>query len=295
MSEMHHIFLSTLCTYNLYVVYWRRQVEFVPSNNKLLYTGLWEQPNNLWLILSHVKLHLKNCWTITQQWVLNCTPTTAKNYRRTIKQLLLSEGGLTRVKLISSWAILTPRLKDRVPLRVLSCSPQQYKLNHYLALCKVFWAFCCFDFWGPGFITIILKCMLLFSCRFLLENSPSLFSQDVDDFSQNNDTRVFTGTSGTHLLNDLTCVCDHLWYRTLWEWFSSDAFGCSGRFYLKGTHHQRTPSSFGYYVKKEELRCGGTPTSAPRWAQEQVTLVDALVFTCAATCSAFISSALELN
>lgn len=33
------------------------------------------------LSLSDIKLHLKNCWTITQQWVLNYTPATAKkNY-----------------------------------------------------------------------------------------------------------------------------------------------------------------------------------------------------------------------
>lgn len=116
-------------------------------------------------------------------------------------------------------------VKDKVPLRGLSCFPQQPDLNstngiitlHCARCFGFFWLFC-FDLWGPGFILIILKCMLLFSCRFLLEHSQSLFSQDVNDFSQNNDTTVLTGTSGTHLLNAWTCGCDHLWYQTLWDW-----------------------------------------------------------------------------
>lgn len=46
---------------------------------------------------------------------------------------------------------------------------------------------------------IVLKCMLLFSCRFLLEHSQSLFSQDVNDFSQNNDTTQFLREHQEHI------------------------------------------------------------------------------------------------
>lgn len=69
------------------------------------------------------------------------------------------------VKLSIEWIFISSRVVSvgmfaanaRVPLRVLSCFPQQpdrtthqYTLTHHLALCKVFWCLFLFLFWCVG-------------------------------------------------------------------------------------------------------------------------------------------------
>lgn len=153
-------------------------------------------------------------------------------------------------------------VRDKVPLRGLSCFPQQPDLNSTngiitLHCARCFGFFCCFalicggqdlswSFWN------VCYCFPADSCWSI----HSLCSAKMWTISAKTTTLQFLREHQEHiyLMLELVVVIIFGTKPCGTELFSSDAFGCSGRFYLKGTLHQCTPSSFGFWILCEEGR-----------------------------------------
>lgn len=88
-SGVHHCFFKMQPTCGILMTSAGTIIaEFVPSANELhliVFTDnqIASARKGWFWSLYDVKLHPRNCWTSTQQWVLNETPTTAKNSWRT--------------------------------------------------------------------------------------------------------------------------------------------------------------------------------------------------------------------